>query len=481
MKVLFIYKNESFMAPIGLCSISAVARQKGWSTYLSEMNTSDPVHAVRVINPDIVAYSSCTGEAKHYLKVNKIIKQESPNVLTIMGGPHPTFFPEMIENSTLDAICIGEGERAFADVLDTVGTQKAIDGIRNIKTRYTIKIGLRRLIEDIDSLPFPDYGLFYNDLPMGQNPLKSFITSRGCPYDCTYCFNHAWKKLYKGKGKVVRRHSVDWVLEDIKRVRVRWPLEFVKFYDDIFVYKSDPWLEEFSRRYKKEVNLPFFILTRADLITDEIVMLLEYAGCQTISMSIEAGNDEIRNGMLKRNMTKEQIINAHRICEKYGIKTFTNCIVGLPSTDIHNDIESLDLCAQSKVDWAEFPIFYPYPKTELGDQTIAMDLYNPKYKEMHTSYQSYSPLDFDKKHKLALKNLSTLGPIASVFPKFQQPIVNHLIYWPFSKLFTFLYYLVKMWIMRTKIYPSRVKLKTSIGIFLQSLKQEFFRHDKADI
>lgn len=481
MKVLFIYKSESFMAPIGLCCISAVAKEAGWSTYLSEMNSSDPIQMVREINPDIVAYSSSTGEAKHYLKVNEIIKKESPNVFTIMGGPHPTFFPEMLDNSTLDAICIGEGEGAFADILSAVALQRSTVGIRNIRTHSTVKYAIRKLVEDLDTLPFPDYSLIYDNTDIGKNPLKSFITSRGCPYNCTYCFNHAWKELYRGKGKIVRKHSVEYVLEDIGRVKAQWPLDYVKFYDDIFVYTSNSWLEEFASKYRRRVGLPFFILTRADLLTDDMAKLLKEAGCQAISMSIEAGNDRIRNEMLKRNMSREQIINAHRICEKYDLQTFTNCIVGLPTTTVEHDAESVDLCIECRVTWAEFPIFYPYPKTELGQRTIDMGLYIPDYEKMHTSYQSTSLLNLDDRHKLALKNLSILGPVAAALPWSRNLIINKLIYSKYSRLFILLYYTLKMWIFRTKIYTEQeMNLKTSLQIFVQSLKQEFFRHDQTD-
>lgn len=481
MKILFIYKSESFMAPIGLCCISAVAKEAGWNTYLSEMNSSDPIQMVREINPDIVAYSSSTGEAKHYLKVNEIIKRESPNVFTIMGGPHPTFFPEMLEDSTLDAICVGEGEGPFADVLKATALQRMIVGIRNIKTHSTIKLGIRRLIEDLDTLPFPDYGLIYDNTNIGKNPLKSFITSRGCPYNCTYCFNHAWKEMYRGKGKIVRKHSVDYVVEDIERVRAEWPLDYVKFYDDIFVYTANSWLEEFVSKYKKRIAMPFFILTRADLLTDDMAKLLKSAGCQAISMSIEAGNDMVRNEMLKRNMSKEQIINAHRICDKYDLQTFTNCIVGLPGTTVGHEVESVDLCVECGVTWAEFPIFYPYPKTELGQRTVDLGLYVPDYGNMHTSYQSTSLLNFDDKYKLVLKNLSILGPVAAALPKLRGLIVSRLIYSKYSKLFILIYYVLKMWVFRTKIYTKQeMSLKTSIQIFIRSLKQEFFRHDQTD-
>jgi anaerobic magnesium-protoporphyrin IX monomethyl ester cyclase len=479
MKILFIFKSENFLAPIGLCAISAIAIREGHQTYLCEMNTEDPLERIAKLQPDIVAYSSSTGEAKHYFRLNYLIKKKFPDIFTVMGGPHPTFYPNVIFEDSLDAICIGEGEGAFADLLRALSNRQSFEDIPNIVTKSKKdRFSVRNLVEDLDILPFPDYSLVYDNTPMGRYPLKSIITSRGCPYYCTYCFNSAWRKIYAGRGKVTRRHSVDYVIDEIRYVRKNWSLSCVKFYDDIFSYKADNWLEEFSRKYKKYPNLPFFILTRADLLTEDMIKLLKNAGCHTISMSIEAGNEDIRNRVLKRNMSDEQIIQVHRLCDKYGIYTFTNCIVGLPGTSIGNDIETLNLAIKAKVAWAEFPIFYPYPRTELGDHTIEMGFYKPEYEKMHTSYQYKSLLEcFTEKEKNAQMNFSLLGSVAVVFPSLRNLIVRYLIYIPHNILFTWVYYFTKMYVFRKKIYVTKTTFLESLRIFIRSLKQEWFRHE----
>lgn len=478
MRILFILKNENFLAPIGLCVISAVVRRAGHETYLCEVHQDDPLDSVERLRPDVVAYSSLTGEAKHYIRINKRIKEAFPQVFTIMGGHHPTFFPEMIRETTLDALCRGEGEGAITDLLSALSSGKSPGEIPNIILREgPQECAVRPLVEDLDSLPFPDYGLLYDHTPMGGYPLKSVITSRGCPYNCTYCFNRNWNALYKGCGRYVRRYSVDYVIEDIERIKNKWPLSCVKFYDDIFVYRVDGWLEEFCSAYRKRIGIPFFILTRCDLLTEDMVKLLKYAGCRTISMSIEAGNPEIRNGMLNRRMSNEQIINAHRLCEKYGIYTFTNCIIGLPGTRFSNDLESLDLSLECHVDWGEFLQFHPYPGTELGDQTISMGMYTPDYESMHTSYQFMSPLNcFSEEEKNLQRNLALLGSVAVVLPRFRNVIVKYLLRMRPHKLFTLFYFLAKQYALRRKIYTTKTSFWNSLKIFVRSLHQDMFRH-----
>ena len=477
MKILFLFKSENFIAPVGPMYISAMALKEGHQTYLIDTNQVDYMAHIEELKPDMVAYSSSTGESKHYIAMNRRIKESFPSIFTIMGGPHPTFFPEMIYETTLDAICIGDGEEAFVDLLNILAAGRSVHGIPNIFTQDDEAWAVRNLVEDLDSLPIPDYGLLYDNTSMGDYPLKSFMTSRGCPYPCTYCFNAAWRKIYKGKGKMIRKQSVDRVLEEIKLVKGRWPLTTVKFYDDIFCYRADDWLEEFAKRYKREINLPFFALTRCDLVTEDMIKLLKYAGCRTLSMSIEAGNEKVRRELLRRDMSDEQIINAHRLCDKYGIYTFTNCIIGLPGTTLKEDLESLDLTLKCRVAWSEFLIFHPYPKTELGDQVMNQGMYAPDCHHMHTSYLYESPLSsFTTKDKMIQRNLSVLGCACVVLPWLRYLVVNHFLYWRPNKLFTLLYWVTKMYAIRRKIYVTKTSRMESIRIYLRSLHQELFRH-----
>lgn len=482
MRVLFIFKSENFLVPIGMCAISAIARREGHDVYLSEMHNEDPLERIHKLNPDIVAYSSSSGEAKHYVRLNKRVKESYPNIFTVMGGPHPTFYPEIVNESTIDAACIGEGEEAFSDVLKALSTGDSLDGIKNIATKNHTGYTVRELVQDLDLLPFPDYSLYYNNTEMGNYPLKSFMASRGCPYNCTYCFNTALRQIYHGcPGKMVRRYSVDYIIEDIKRVKSRWPLSCAKFQDDIFSFKVDTWLEEFAKKYKKEVDLPFFILNRCDLLTEDMVKLLKYAGCRTISMSIEAGNPEVRRQILKRKMTDDQIIDAHLLCEKYGIATFPNGIFGLPDTTHEDDVTTLDLSLKSKVTWGEYSIFYPYPKTELGDYVIGKGYYTPDYDHMHTSYQNRSMLScFTERQKDIQMNFAMLASVVVVFPWLRNFVLNHAIYWPSNRLFVTAFWIAKNLAFRKYIYSTKTSFWRSIRILQKSLRQEIFRHSTSE-
>lgn len=476
MKILFVVQDIDYIDSLGMMLISALAKAAGHTTHLGVLTRENMITKIQDLKPDVVAYSASTGEHKYYLEANKAIKSKFPGIFTIMGGPHPTYYSQCLEESTLDAICIGEGDEAFTELLSLLENEGDISTVRNIVTRQGNDNGLRELCQELDSLPFPDRELFYETTEMGQWPLKSFMASRGCPYSCTYCFNHVFRKLYQGKGKMLRRHSVDYMIEEVERVISKYPVGCVKFYDDIFAYRADDWLEAFATKYRKRIGISFHCLTRADLMTEDMARLLKEAGCFSISMSIEAGNPHFRNGILRRDMSDEQIISAFHICHKYGINTFSNNILGLPFATIENEIETIDLNIKAKASFVEFPIFHPYPRTELGDYCIERGIYNPEYEQLHMSYMNKSPLScFTEREKNIQRNLSTLGLVAVCLPFLRNIVLNYLIYLPYNRFFFLLYYVSKVYLNKTRVYPMKLGPRELWNALRKSLKLESFK------
>ena len=130
---------------------------------------------------------------------------------------------------------------------------------------------MRELVEDLDALPFPDRGDYYRAVPVYRNMgIRSFSTSRGCPYDCTYCFNHAYNRMFRGCGKLLRRRSVANVIAEIQGVMAEHPpVRFIRFADDTFAHRADAWLEEFAESYSREIKVPFYCLMRSNTMNDD--------------------------------------------------------------------------------------------------------------------------------------------------------------------------------------------------------------------
>lgn len=483
MKILFVLKDIEYIDPMGIMLLSALAKRKGHTTELAVLSDGDLESVVRDYRPDVAAFSAKTGEHKYYIAANHVIKSVDPEIFTVIGGPHATFFPEIIDKYPFDALCAGEGDDAWPELLDAIESGSPVDSIPNIVTRKNHRPGTRPALRPkrtgIDDLPFLDRELVYRKTRLGRFPMRSFMVGRGCPYKCTYCFNHKYNKLYKGNGPLMSRMSVDRLIAEIKDLKENWETQFIKFYDDIFVMKDDEWLTEFSERYPKEVGLPFHCLMRANLLTEPIVAKLKKAGLASISMSIEAGNDHVRNDILKRNMTKETMVEAFDLCKKYDIPTFSNTIFAIPGTSLDEDIESLDLNLRCHVTFGEFPLFFPYPETELARYAIERGDFDGDFDKLHMSYQSDSPLKcFTDKEKLMQRNLSLLSTVILWKPSLRNVVVKHLIKLPLTSVYFVAYYLVKAALVKNRIYPMKFSLTNTLRGVYESFILEKFKHSE---
>jgi anaerobic magnesium-protoporphyrin IX monomethyl ester cyclase len=370
MKILFVV-NDCLTMPLGVGYLGAYARRAGHDVRLCAMLHDDPVSVARAFGADVVGFTATTGIHKRYLAMARALKESLPGTLTVMGGAHPTFFPEVLEqNPCLDAICLGEGEEAFEEFLGEVSGGRDAASVRNFWVRKPeggiARNPLRPLISDLDSIPFPERSMWevYGEKMTFKTPFV--ITSRGCPYRCSYCFNHAYNRLYSFDGRVVRRRSVQNVIEELKLLKSRYELGMVVFQDDIFILDRD-WVLEFGQRYRTEIGVPFHCHLRANLVSPDIVGALSEAGCVSIKMAIESADETIRNGILKRGMSLDQILSATRMVREAGIVLVTQNILGNPGESLDKALQTLDLNIRCRPGFAFATLLQPYPRTEIGE------------------------------------------------------------------------------------------------------------------
>ncbi len=467
MRVLFVTQQIDY-EPQGIMHLSSALKAAGHQVELAVTARHDPLAAAREFEPDVAAYSVITGSQRTYLDVNRRLKAEMPGLFSVFGGPHPTFFPEMVSEEGVDGICRGEGEAALVELVDALGAggPTAVLELDNWSFRHnghTITNPVRHYIEDLDSLPFPDRALVYERDPLAaKSKIKHFLTGRGCPYNCTYCFNHALSEIYRGKGKRFRQQSVDYVIEDIGRVRDRYPLEFVVFVDDTFVL-SNEWLAEFAEKYPKEIRragrpVPFFCNTRANLVTEEQVRLLKAAGCHSVSMGIETGNDRIRNELLKRRMSREQILEAARLIREGGLHFTTTNMIGLPTSTLEDDFETLALNVEARPAYAHVFIFQPYPRTELGEFTREHGWMVGTFDDIGEVAWDHSVLEFEDDHKRGLSVLQRFFAIGVEWPR-AVPLIRRLLRLPDNPVFFLLNKLWKGWAIKNRVHPIKLSLR----------------------
>ena len=348
MKVLFFINFLSIEGdPMGVMQLSATAKSHGWETALC-LGTDDYLRRIGEYRPDLLAVSMMTTDYGTLMPAIRKIRRDFPDLPIVVGGADPTFSQDLIDEPEITAICVGEGDLAMVEIMERLEKGSPLDGVPNVHTKGT-KAPLAPLIEDLDPLPFLDREIVYaNSSAVRHFRLRSFYASRGCPYGCTYCFNHAYNKMYQGLGKVVRRRSPGNLLAEIDEVSRRYPTEYVRISDDAFVHRVDEWLEEFAREYPKQVGIPFYCLVRANCVTREMVRLLKDAGCRSVCMSIETASERIRSEVLNRRMSNEQIVRAFDLFNEAGINIYTNSMFGLPTASMQDELDTLDLNIRCK-------------------------------------------------------------------------------------------------------------------------------------
>ena len=306
--------------------IDLVFHKKDWKRHLIE--------EIRKEKPDLIGLSVLSFNYLESLKIARFIKNNF-DIKIIFGGVHVILSPEnVIQNNEVDIVCTGEGEGVLEELLDNDLNCTGVRGIWYKAGGQIIKNKNRRLIENLDSLAFPDFNDFDLEKYFAINHNHLPITaSRGCPYACSYCSNHALKK--KLEGKYVRFRSVDNIIQEIE-LRIKQyhkkGFKYLYFFDDTFILDRD-FVLEFCKKFKRtalDKLIKWNVNVRADLVTDEIIKSMKDAGCYEARMGVEAGSDYIRNKVYNKNITKEQIFNAFGTIKKYGLQLRLYFIVGAP-------------------------------------------------------------------------------------------------------------------------------------------------------
>lgn len=476
MRVLFVEKQIDY-EPQGIMQLSACLKQAGHEAFLAIASQEDPIKLAQDVEPDILAYSVMTGSHQYYFNLNRAIRGAlgDRKPFSIFGGPHPTFFPEMISEPGVDGLCVGEGDEAIVDLANSLGNGRLNPTIPNWWLKIEDEIvrnPVRPLLTSLGDLPLPDRQLVYDKHAYSRiTPIKHFMGSRGCPYNCTYCFNHAYYEIYSRERRGNQR-PVDTIIEEVTWVRSRWPLQQVVFIDDLFIIYDD-WLEEFAEKWPRQVGMPFFCNVRANLIVkgSQKVELLRKAGCSTVSMGVEAANDRIRVQLLKRRMTRDDMIQAGRMIRDAGMHITSTNILGLPSGSLEDDIETMRLNAAARISYAHAYLFQPYPGTELGKFAQDEHYMVGTFDDISEIAWERSIMTFaDPDERRQIEHLQRLFAFGVEWPRLE-PLIRRLIKAPHNKtidaLFWWAHKLFKGWMLKRRIHPARM----SVGDLFRAARQ----------
>lgn len=299
------------------------------------------IDLLQKLNPDVLGISLRSSYFKIASSITDRVKKEL-SVPVIWGGTHPTVAPEA-SIKIADMICIGEGEYPLLELAEKIGDAQDYFNIKNLWIRRDgriIKNDVRPLIQNLDALPFPNYGdedkyfIENDDISSNDPGLQTYnlniMASRGCPYHCTYCCNSVFNAIYKGKGPRIRRRSIENVMEEIHSLKAEFPnVKRIDFIDEVFAWDKK-WTAAFTKRYKKEINLPFQCAQHPNMVDRDILVMLKEAGLERVEVGVQSGSERIRREIFERPVSDKKLLLTSQFMKQMRIVPFYDFIVDNP-------------------------------------------------------------------------------------------------------------------------------------------------------
>lgn len=382
------------------------------------------IEKLKTINPDILGMTSFTISLVDIKIVAENVKNSFPNCHICLGGHHSISYPhEAIALPNIDSIVVGEGELAFTELVNALESKTTLNNILGVYTKESIKkasapkkdnrflnsvIVNPAYIDDVDSIPIPNRKFIkhikYSSILGVSDNLATIISSRGCPYLCTFC-NVPYKKY--------RSRSPQKIADEIEEC-LRLGYEEFHFYDDLFNITPKRLIEICEEFERRKLNITWDFRGRVNSLTKEALAVAKKNGCRLISFGVETGSDEGLK-VLKKGCNVEKIQNAFKWCRELGIVSVADFMIGLPHEKSEQDIlNNIQFLIDLDPNYAQFNIMTLYPHTEAYDQAVAKGLIkdgrwqefamNPTKDFRVDHWEEYIPMDqLVKLHKLAYK------------------------------------------------------------------------------
>jgi anaerobic magnesium-protoporphyrin IX monomethyl ester cyclase len=330
----------------------------------------------------------------------------------VAGGPHTTLCPEFIKHPAIDWGIIGEADDAIVELADAIESGNPAESIANLRYARNGRIltnPMRPLRDPSDLLP-PDRESLYQWNTAQENPWRTFIGTRGCPFRCAYCANNSLSKLYQGKGSWFRARNPHLYAEEIREVFQKHHGRQAWLVDDV-VNADNDWFEIIFEHYRRDVHKPFVANIKPDLVTADQVRILSDSGCVSVGMGLESGSREIRASLLNRQESNEALLDACKKLKDAGIFIIAQCILGIPGTTLEDDLRTLDLHAKARPGYSWASLFNPYPGLPLTNKAIEQGLFDGDFDSLGATYHIGTPLKLP--HRKKLVRLQRLFSVAS--------------------------------------------------------------------
>lgn len=413
-----VYSTMGFAAPIepplGLAFIAGMVRAKGFQVRLIDSTTLgyDLEDLRRVISdwrPRVVGIGANSPVYPIAVRVADMVKRVAPSTTVVLGGCHPTLYPQRaINNASVDAVVVGEGEHAFSEICAAVGEGQELAGIAGVVHKSGDKIvheQRRPFLDDLDTLPFPTFDLLpirkYR-ISLGiarKTPAVSMVASRGCPMNCKFCTSPGiWKRCW-------RHHSPGYIGDVLQLLAGEHHVRHVQFRDDTFTIDED-WVREICDQIqRRDLRITWDCYSTVGLIREGMVRRMKQSGCTCLSIGVESGNDQ----MLRKykGTSKEEVREKMALLRRIGMRTRLFFMLAPPAEKREHLEETLQFALELDPDFAMFLATVPLPGSALYDELLNNGSGVPDYDHQLQNFLEvfYAPPPFTREELQAFVDL----------------------------------------------------------------------------
>jgi len=364
------FKDNSY--GLGLAYLHAVLEKEGYDIRTRSYNNSEPSEAAAAMEteilefrPDFLLVQVFTMNRVESYKIIRRAKELAPGAKIVAGGVHASIYPaQILDNYPADCVVIGEGEATIVELLPVLGEGGDLSAVKGIAYRReggTVFTPPRPLIEDLDSLPFPKHGLFITTEPLRE--MGCILTSRGCPYRCSFCCLHTISR------RRFRTRSVSNVVDEIQHIVDNFPqIKLLQIADDTFTLNQQRAIEICREIIRRGIKMRFLCSARIRPASPELFEIMEKAGFEGIGFGLETGSAKLLKAIHK-NISREDVIATFKMLKGRRLKIATYLMVGFPGENDETVAETIDLIKKlQKIKYFEFAgvaRLWVYPNTEV--------------------------------------------------------------------------------------------------------------------
>lgn len=374
-------KRQGILPPLGISYIGASLEKEGHEVRIIDaqalgLTRENLYYELKSFKPSLVGVTTMTPNLHGALEACQVAKSAGTKV--VLGGPHTELFPtECLSFDFIDYVILGEGELAMVQLAEALEEGLSLDTIEGLCYRgikEAILINKVAIIKDVNSLPWPARHLLpmdkYSSI-IGLHPTTTMITSRGCPFRCSFCYKQEIDK------KIRFREATD-VVDEMEMLVKNYKIKEIMFYDDVFTLKKEHVYGICEEILKRGLHVKWEAPTRADCVTADMLDLMAKSGCLRVRFGIESGDRDILKLMGKQSNI-EIAIKAVEAAKRAGLQTFAYFIVGYLHESQAQFNKTIELAKKLPLDSVMFTAATPLPGTLLHKQAIEAGLIEPNY------------------------------------------------------------------------------------------------------